>query len=208
MPALILLWTASRDVCLDINFDGIFFFPFFSLSLLYFIYNYFFLFFRLHIKKKKKICSEENSSLFSADTGIKTNGHLEMLFSPLFLRSYWVQILSHRALFLQHFFSRISHHYDLALSRLASSKVGSYSINLIAIFVHIVPVYLFRNRQKVSELLEFNTIYDSTFLLLFYFLIFHKHLHNIYPLSNSQLIGLSAFYLCCAAAAAAASCER
>jgi hypothetical protein len=72
--------------------------------------------------------------------------------------------------------------------------LNSYGINICAILMHILPVYLFRNRQTLSELLEFNTIYDSAFMLLIYYVLFQDHVHTIYPLTKYELIAMCAIY--------------
>jgi hypothetical protein len=72
--------------------------------------------------------------------------------------------------------------------------LNNYGMNIYAILYHIIPVYLFRNRQKFSELLEFNTIYDSAFMLMLYYILFQDHLHNIYPLTKYQLITMCMAY--------------
>lgn len=72
--------------------------------------------------------------------------------------------------------------------------LNSLAINVFSILVHIVPVYLFRVRQSWQELLEFNTIYDSAFILLLYYVLFEDQLSEIYPLNKYQLITMCSIY--------------
>lgn len=68
------------------------------------------------------------------------------------------------------------------------------AINITGILVHIIPVYLFRNRQRFDELLKLNTIMDSALLLFVYYLLFRQHLYAVYPLSEYELMFMSICY--------------
>lgn len=67
-------------------------------------------------------------------------------------------------------------------------------MNILAILVHVLPVYLFNDRQNLSELLESKIIFDSAMLLLIYYIIFRSRLYKIYPASEEELFYMSIVY--------------
>ena len=68
-------------------------------------------------------------------------------------------------------------------------------MNILAIFVHVLPVYLFKDRQNLSELFEPKIIFNSAILLLIYYSIFSNRLYKIYPASEEELFYMSTAYL-------------
>jgi hypothetical protein len=74
-------------------------------------------------------------------------------------------------------------------------KFNRYAMNAQGLFIHLIPVYLFRNRQTWSELLEFSTIYDASFMLLAYYFIFQHYLTEIYPTTQRELKMMGVIYI-------------
>jgi len=74
-------------------------------------------------------------------------------------------------------------------------KFTPVMMNAQGLFIHLIPVYLFRNRQNWSELLEFRTIYDASFMLLAYYFIFQHYLTEIYPTTTTELKMMGVIYI-------------
>jgi len=62
------------------------------------------------------------------------------------------------------------------------------TFNICNFIFHIMPVYLFANRNKLQEVFSLETIRNSIIIIFIYFLFFYKNLENIYPLRIHQLI--------------------
>jgi len=67
-------------------------------------------------------------------------------------------------------------------------------MNSLAIFVHLLPVYLFKDRQNLSELLGPKILLNSAILLLIYYIVFRNTFYKIYPASETELIYMSTAY--------------
>jgi hypothetical protein len=67
-------------------------------------------------------------------------------------------------------------------------------MNSLAIFVHLLPVYLFKDRQNLSELLVPKILFNSATLLLIYYIIFRSTFYKIYPASERELFYMSTAY--------------
>ena len=74
-------------------------------------------------------------------------------------------------------------------------KFTPVMMNAQGVFIHLIPVYLFRNRQTLHELLDFRTIYDASFMLLAYYFIFQHYLTEIYPTTTTELKVLGVIYI-------------
>jgi len=67
-------------------------------------------------------------------------------------------------------------------------------MNILTIFVHVLPVYLFKDRQNFTELFGPKIIFNSAILLLIYYIIFRSRLYKIYPASEEELFYMSIAY--------------
>ena len=50
--------------------------------------------------------------------------------------------------------------------------INKYGMNAIGLTLHLIPIYLFKDRQTISELLDINIIIFSGGLALLYYIIF------------------------------------
>ena len=67
--------------------------------------------------------------------------------------------------------------------------------NLICIFLHIIPLYSFKSKNKINKNNIEITIINTTIIFLIYYLLFNSILDKIYPFSYDKLILLSIFLL-------------
>lgn len=72
--------------------------------------------------------------------------------------------------------------------------LGKTTINIVGTIAHALPVYLFKDRQNLSELLEPTIIIYSFMFLLTYYIIFKKKLSIVYPASETELYYLAGSY--------------
>jgi hypothetical protein len=72
--------------------------------------------------------------------------------------------------------------------------LGKTTINIVGTIAHALPVYLFKDRQNLSELLEPTIIFYSFMFLLTYYIIFKKNLSIVYPASETELYYLAGSY--------------
>jgi hypothetical protein len=61
------------------------------------------------------------------------------------------------------------------------------TFEIIMILIHIMPIYLFRNKQKINSTNIENIIIHTIIYLILYDLIFHSSL-KLYPLNENELI--------------------
>ena len=69
------------------------------------------------------------------------------------------------------------------------------TFNLICILIHIIPLYLFKSKNKINKNNIDITIYNTSIILLIYYLLFNSILNRIYPFSDTKLIILIIFLL-------------
>jgi len=69
------------------------------------------------------------------------------------------------------------------------------TFNLICILIHIIPLYLFKSKNKINKNNIDITIYNTSIILLIYYLLFNSILDRIYPFSDTKLIILIIFLL-------------
>ena len=67
--------------------------------------------------------------------------------------------------------------------------------NLILIFIHVLPLYLFYNKHQINKHNIEITVIDTLVLLLLYYILVRHKLHNVYPLNEIQLFYLVIFIL-------------
>jgi hypothetical protein len=70
-----------------------------------------------------------------------------------------------------------------------------FTFNLICILIHIIPLYLFKSKNKINKDNIDITITNTIIILLIYYLIFNQILGKIYPFSDEKLIFLAIFLL-------------
>jgi len=88
----------------------------------------------------------------------------------------------------------IYYYPDFAFEKYGDIFLGYFSkyvINGFGIFIHVLPLYLFKNRQSFIDLLDINIILESAGLLLIWYILFQKLVPEVYPMSESSI-----FYLC------------
>lgn len=66
-------------------------------------------------------------------------------------------------------------------------KAHYYLFNLFILLWHVIPVYLFRMRQTLRELVMPNIILGALALWVLYFVCMQKYLHMFYSLSTCQM---------------------
>lgn len=69
------------------------------------------------------------------------------------------------------------------------------TFNLICIFLHIIPLYSFKSKNKINKNNIEITIINTTIIFLIYYLLFNSILDKIYPFSYDKLILLAIFLL-------------
>jgi len=72
--------------------------------------------------------------------------------------------------------------------------LGKTSMNVLCTIVHVLPIYLFKDRQKLKELLDPKIIFYSFLLLLTYYVFFKKKLSAVYPATEIELFYMAVTY--------------
>lgn len=72
--------------------------------------------------------------------------------------------------------------------------LGKTSMNIVGTVAHILPIYLFKDRQNLIELLEPTIIFYSFVFVLTYYFIFKKNISIVYPASETELFYLTGSY--------------
>lgn len=67
--------------------------------------------------------------------------------------------------------------------------------NIICIGYHILPVWLFTDKNNIDRSNLFTAIFDTLCLLILYYMLFQSQLHNIYPFSIPKLVILALLLL-------------
>jgi hypothetical protein len=67
-------------------------------------------------------------------------------------------------------------------------------VNALTILVHALPIYLFKDRQKLKELLKPNIIFYSACMSLLYYLLFRDILQEIYSINECTIVILCSIY--------------
>jgi hypothetical protein len=70
-----------------------------------------------------------------------------------------------------------------------------FTFNLTCILIHIIPLYLFKSKNKINKNNIEITILNTSIILLIYYLLFNPILGRIYPFSDDKLILLAIFLL-------------
>lgn len=70
-----------------------------------------------------------------------------------------------------------------------------FTFNLTCILIHILPLYLFKSKNKINKNNIDITIINNIIFLLIYYLLFNQILCKIYPFSDTNLILLAIFLL-------------
>jgi len=70
-----------------------------------------------------------------------------------------------------------------------------FTFNLTCILIHIIPLYLFKSKNKINKDNIDITIINTIIFLLIYYLLFNQILSKIYPFSDTNLILLVIFLL-------------
>jgi hypothetical protein len=74
-------------------------------------------------------------------------------------------------------------------------NINKYGMNAIGLGLHLTPIYLFKHRQTIAELLDINIIIYSAGLALLYYIIFKSELPEYYPSSESELFTIIMSFL-------------
>jgi len=72
-----------------------------------------------------------------------------------------------------------------------SGRLNKDALNTIGIFLHILPVYLFKDRQSITDLLDINIILGSGGMLLVWYILFKHLIPEVYPMNETSI-----FYIC------------
>lgn len=70
-----------------------------------------------------------------------------------------------------------------------------FTFNLTCIFIHVIPLYLFKSKNKINKSNIDMTTINTFIILLIYYLLFNQILCKIYPFSDDKLILLAIFLL-------------
>lgn len=74
-------------------------------------------------------------------------------------------------------------------------NINKYGMNVIGLALHLIPIFLFKDRQTIAELLDINIIIYSAGLVLLYYIIFKNQLLEYYPSSESELFTIIMSFL-------------
>jgi hypothetical protein len=63
-----------------------------------------------------------------------------------------------------------------------------FTFNLTNILIHVIPLYIYKNKNKINKNNIDITIFYTSIILLIYYLLFNSILIKIYPFDNINLI--------------------
>jgi hypothetical protein len=74
-------------------------------------------------------------------------------------------------------------------------NINKYGMNALGLVLHLIPIYLFKDRQPIAEVLDINIIIYSAGLAVLYYIIFKSRIPEFYPSSESELFTIIMSFL-------------
>ena len=71
-----------------------------------------------------------------------------------------------------------------------------YSMNALYLITHALPIYVFKDRQSIYEIINTEIILGSALLTIIYYIAFSNVIHKLYPFNDIEIIAsCGVFYL-------------